>query len=251
LTFHLPNYIEAMHAVAYEKDDSLLTVGDEATELRYEDGALLLTFPAMSYYVQFEYYDSVILTKQDQARQLDFNFLAPYDIEKTTFQVQEPFQAENFSLTPTPSGSFTDGDGLIYDTIDVAGLASGDTFELKATYQRNTDQPSLQMINPTAGQTVNVVTSSEASAGESPITGYILVGAGLILLLGVGGYWWWSNQVKTLQTEEYRQPLPPSAAGTTPPATGRATSGFCYKCGTALHAGSNFCHACGAERREG
>ncbi len=246
LTFRLPDYVETMHAVAVERDDSLFTV---ESELSREDGASLLTFSATSQFVQFEYYDSVILAKQGQARQIDFNFSIPYDIEATTFQVQAPFQAQNFTLTPAPSGNFTDGDGLIYSIIDVAGLASGETFELTASYQRNTDTPSHQLINPTAGQTVDVLTSSEVSVNEQNLSlGYILVGVGIALLLGAGGYWWWSNQVTTPPTQEL-QPPPPKAARTPPPPPGRATGGFCYQCGTALHAGAKFCHACGAERR--
>ena len=259
LTFQLPGYIENMHAVAVENNGSLFSVEEEAVELNHQDDVLLLTFPTTTPVVYFEYYDPQILTKQNQDRQLDFSFFAPYNIETAILQVQEPFESTNFQLDPPPSSNFTNDNGLRYQVLTLTNMAPGDTIELSATYQRGTDLPSVQLAGSnvtehaeTASPAVSVITEAEVSANGNFNTGYILIGAGVLLLLGVGVYWWFSNRKQTAS------PQPRQAASKKRPAArtdekativNETSAGFCYKCGTPLRPESNFCHNCGAERR--
>ncbi len=268
LTFRLPGYIESMHAVAIERDEALFAVSSEAIEMRYEGDDLLLTFPSPSPKIQFEYYDPQILTRQDQTRQLTFAFATPYDIEMTTFEVQAPFQAEDFSLTPAASNTFVGSNGLQYNLIEVAGLASGETFELSVTYKRNTTEVSVKSLrSDTAENTANITAPAEASANNLTV-GYVLVGAGVGLLLGTGGYWWWSKRIKqetpssgrrparrkkrgAVVKSKVRQKPSASAVESARPATAAPQpGGFCYRCGSVLREDANFCHNCGAERRK-
>ena len=92
LTFRLPGYIETMHAVAIEENGSLISVDPGAIELTPQGDELLFTFPTRSPTVHFEYYDPVILTKQNESRTLKYNFLASYPVETATFEVQQPQQ---------------------------------------------------------------------------------------------------------------------------------------------------------------
>jgi hypothetical protein len=263
LTFRLPGYIGEMNAVAVERDGVLVDVDPEVIEQRREGDDLILTFPATSPRIQFEYYDPVILTRQNQTRQLAFQFSAPYSVEVVTFEVQEPLQAENFSLTPAPNDTFTGRDGLKYHTIQVADLAPADTFELTATYQRATTELSAQQLARNApSQPSNISVITEPSAGESFNLGSVLIGGGVLLLLIGGGYWWLSQR----QTEPARLPRrtarPKRRTKAKPARRGAGdnptehdepksatTGGFCYRCGTALRDDANFCHNCGAERR--
>lgn len=235
VTFRLPGYIEQMHAVAVERDGVLVDVNQDSIELIHNGDDLLLTFPSSSLNLQFEYYDPFILAKQNQTRQLAFDFSAPYEIEMTIFEVQQPFQAEEFTLLPEPVNSFTNSDGLRHYTIEVPDLAPGDTFKLSATYRRNTDEVSVQSIKShTPSQRLDISVVTEPSRSRIFDAGYIFIGAGVILLLVIGGYLW------------FRQ----TRAETEPYSMSEENSTFCYRCGTALQKDANFCHNCGAERHK-
>jgi hypothetical protein len=266
VTFRLPGYIQDMHAVAAEQDGQLVDVNPNAIELRREGEELLLTFTTPSPRFQFEYYDPLILTKQEQTRQLNFEFIAPAEIESTTFEVQEPVGTQNFALTPPPDNSFVGADGLRYNTIAVAGLKPGDAFTLTLTYQRDSNQLSIDrpetgtgLTGPPASRPVELGRKPETLLGEqSFLLGYILIGAGVILLGGTGVYWWWS----TRRSKELGRRRPPRRSlrpkpvssiqkqprQTSMPAPEQVTS-YCYRCGAPLRPDANFCHVCGAERR--
>jgi hypothetical protein len=219
LTFHLPGHIEKMNAVAVEQNGMLVDVAPASIALRRQDNELFVTFSAASPKIQLEYYDTAILTRQNADRQLNFEFLASYPVETGIFEVQEPRQAQNFSLTPAPGQTFTGSDGLTYHTIQVAGLTPPDKFELTATYRRATDQLSV----PGAAAPV------ETPAASNFNLGYLLIAVGVVLLLAAGGYWWGTKRRQSVR---------------------RLTGGFCYRCGAVLRDDANFCHACGAERRK-
>ena len=147
LTFRLPGYLEKMHVVAVEREGILVEVSPDFIELKKEGDHLLLSFSTPVPKIQFEYYDPVILTKQGQKRHLNFDFVAAYDVEKVTIQVQEPVQAENFSMTPAPSTSFTGNDGLKYNTVEIAGLAANETLTVTASYTRHSNELSAQNLS--------------------------------------------------------------------------------------------------------
>ena len=255
LTFRLPGYIEEMHAVAVERDGNLVDVDPAVIELRHEGEDLLLTFSTDSPNIQFEYYDPVILSKQDQNRQLAFQFAVPYALETAVFEVQEPVQAKDFSLTPEAGDTFIGRDGLTYHTIQRTDLTPPDTFELAAAYQRNTNELSTQQLTDRSGapaQDTSAVT--EAPAREDLNQGYVLIGGGVLLLLAVGGYWWWTSSRPAATGPSRRRATRPKSRrkgrqkerDKTPTV---ASGGFCYRCGTALRDDASFCHNCGAERR--
>lgn len=265
LTFRLPGYIENMHAVAVEQNGVLVDVNPETIELLREEDNLILTFPTPSRKVHVEYYDPVILTKADQNRQLVYRFSAPYPIETATFEVQEPFRAEDFSLTPRPGSTFIGNNGLRYDSIQVTKLTTAETFELSATYKRDTTEVSTQLLaDNTSSQSPGISVVAESPINENLNVGYLLIGVGVLLLLGTGGYWWWLRKMREDATPGRRPPTRPvrrkealvvakpeparrrreTTESTSPP-----LAGYCYRCGTALREDAQFCHVCGAERR--
>jgi hypothetical protein len=269
LSFRLPGYIEDMHAVAVEQDGNLVDVNPDSIELLSEGNETLFTFTTPSRRIQFEYYDPVILSQDGQTRQLDFRFSSPAEIDMTIFELQEPFGATEFSVTPPPDDSFISADGLKYNNLEVAGLTPGDTFSLTATYQRDSNELSVEAL----GRDSAVVSGPPLSepvdlddAGQDFTLGYLLIGAGLLLLVGTGVYWWWSTQGRTApefrstsskgrrrparrqkrRVENKREARQTPAR---PASSSEETAGFCYRCGAALRPDSNFCHVCGAERR--
>lgn len=261
LTFPLPGYLEKVFVVAIEQNGVLVEVKPETYELKREGDTLTLNFSTPSPKVQFEYYDPAILTRQDQQRQLKFNFTAPYATDKAAFHVQEPVQSEKFFLNPAPSSTFTGEDGLKYYKVEVAGLAAGEKFTLTAGYTRPTDDLSTQSLKPTNTEhaaDLNVITDT-STPNSTPTLGYILMGLGAVILLGMGGYWWRAKRVKTeapsrrppSAKERTEGPPPVRAATQAPTSTSANLSGsFCYHCGAALRPNTSFCHVCGAEQRK-
>ncbi len=256
LTFRLPGYLEKMHVVAVERDGALVEVSPDTIELRHEGDQLWLSFSTPVPKLQFEYYDPLILKKEGAKRQLKFDFEAPYAIERATFQVQEPLQAENFAATPTPNSSFTGNDGLKYNTVEIAGLAAKETFTLTANYTRPSDELSAPLVAGTnAEHAADLSVVAEPPANENLPLGYTLIGVGVVLLLGTAGYWWWSKQKGTTQTSrpgprQKRKATPKPVKVTSQAQPTFSASTFCYRCGAALRDDANFCHNCGAERRK-
>jgi hypothetical protein len=241
-----------MHAVAIEQNGTLVDIDPQTIDLRHEGDDLFLTFPTSSPNVQFEYYDPIILTKQDQTRDLAFQFSVPYSIETAIFQVQEPYQATDFSLTPEPSNTFVGQDSLKYHNIQQSGLAPEDTFALSAAYNRDTDELSVQKLSDSAASSpLEPSTTVEPPPDETLNLGYILIGAGVLLIIATAGYWWWSKQKATEPDLVRHRRVPrPGRRRTKSQDKPTTASGYCYRCGAALRADANFCHSCGAERRK-
>jgi hypothetical protein len=264
VTLRLPGYLEDFHVVATEQNGVLVEVERESIEWRKEDDTRLLTFSTSAPGIHVEYYDPQILTKQGQQRQLRFDFVSPYAVETATFQIQEPVQTEAFSMTPPPTSSFTGNDGLKYNVVEIAGLAGGEVFSLSASYNRSTDELSAgRLQSGTAEHAPDLSTTTETPPADNLMLGYVLIGVGVVLLLSVGAYWWWSTRMKPAIAQSRprarrspahprRQHKPGPGKTTGQPQTSapaELSSNFCYRCGTPLRDDSNFCHICGAERR--
>jgi len=243
LTFKFPPYIETMHAVAAERGGGLFSIQGDALKLNKTAAALELTVTTDSRSLQLEYYDPQILTQQGRQRQIDYTFNADYPVTLAHFQVQQPVQAGNFTVTPTASGSFTDQKGLSYQVIDTAGLKPGDPLQIKAAYTRATNQPSSELLT----ENIQVVTQPAPAAAPQFPWGYLLIGAGVVVLLATGGYWWWTNRAAA-PAPPRRTVLRPTLPKKRVKAGGQG--GYCHQCGAALRPDSNFCHACGTPRRK-
>ena len=264
VTLRFPDRIGDFHAIAIEQNGGLLNVAEENIQRTQKNGELLLTLTTESPNIHLEYYDPELLIKDGTARELNYSLTSDYPTTKGLFQVQVPYEAEGFSITPTAGNIFTDRNGFSYHSIETAELATGDQVEINATYLRNTDVPSVQFLPgnaPEHAADIQVITQEAARSTDFSL-GYILIGVGVLLLLITGGYWWWSmRQAKTATVA-----VPPQSG----PRAGRrgkrsserknrqkfaatkdSGSGYCFQCGTALRADAKFCHVCGAQRREG
>jgi hypothetical protein len=260
LTFRLPGHIERLHAVAYEQNGELLALVQDQIDLQQEGDVSVLTFPAQARRVQFEYYDPEILTRENQNRRLAFNFVAPYEVTNLTFDVQVPLQAENFSLTPEPTGNFTSQDGFTFYELETAGVAAGEPFELTATYSRNTDEVSIAALELSSEHAADIFVAQEAEPGPNFNLAYGLISLGLLLLLLSGGSYLWTQRVQRITSPQSAgpprpvQPRKKKESGKQPdkalPSAPVVTASFCYRCGTLLRPEANFCHVCGAERRK-
>ncbi|MCB0167178.1 MAG: zinc ribbon domain-containing protein [Anaerolineae bacterium] len=258
LTFSLPGSIDTMNAVAYGADNNLLTVEKDQIDMTYRDNMMFLTFSTPSPLVQLEYYDSEAITRQDQTRTFDYTFTAPYAVESAIFQVQQPAQAEAFSLKPETSNSFIDSNRLTYHVIEQANIAAGETVSVIATYQRPTEALTFELLTPVSEHAEDIIPVSTEPPQDSNVTiAYALTGIGAVLILAAAGHWWWTKSKSQSGPARRRPPRTgrrASQTGSTQSQANRAeepeSAGFCYNCGAALRADSHFCHKCGTKRRE-
>lgn len=256
VTFQLPGYLEKMHVVAVERNGGLVEMPPDAFELRLEGDQRLLTITASAPRLQFEYYDPAILKKEGSKRDLKFDFTASYAAEKFTFRVQEPGQAENFTTTPAASTSFSGTDGFKYHTIEIAGLAANEQITLAARYTKPTNELSAPVtVGANAEHAADLPAVSEPPANQNLTIGYTLIGIGVVLLLGVGGYWVWSKRIAPAAAARpragpKRKRVAKSVKVTAAVESASPAGKFCYRCGAALREDAGFCHVCGAERRK-
>lgn len=263
----LPGHIEEMNAVAVvDESGRLVNVPAETISLTQIGDVTLLTFQADSPRFQVEYYDPAVLSRQDSQRTLTFDLTVPYPAETMTVELQEPFQAEEFSLTPAETDFFVGQDGLTYHIIEVSAAEAGQTVAVQATYHRQIDTLSAEARLAPAGDELDiptepVVTSDGFSLFDGSIAGYVLIVAGVMLLVGTGVYWWWSSRRAAEEPVRRRpasgKPRRKSASkrqAASAPAPKKQPAGapaaYCHQCGAALRPGANFCHQCGAERRK-
>jgi hypothetical protein len=245
VSFYLPDHVETLHVVAYERNGNLVEAKAEDFTLTREGDQGLLTISSPSARFQFEYYDSKILSKEGQQRRLNLTFTPAHDVETALFQIQEPSQSQNFLLHPAPADRFTGNDGLQYQVINAGPLAAGAIFELAGEYQRGSDTLSRAALGADNAEHAADLAPVPIAETSNLVLGYTLIGVGLALLLAVGGWWLWT---KPAAAPETLRPKPGREVVDSPIP---AASGFCYRCGTALRPEANFCHTCGAERRKG
>jgi hypothetical protein len=260
VTFRLPGHVETMSAVAFEQNGSLFSVANDAIELSSVAGGRQLTFPVTTRRFQLEYYDPEVLTRQDQDRRLKFNFTSPYDVDRVTFQVQEPIQSEAFVMTPPPGDSFTDPNGLKYNSFEMAGMISGDSVELSAGYTRTIDESSVRLLG--VASEPNISPEDNEIESQNSLPGYLVLGTGVVVLVATIGAFWWSRKSNATEPRRRRpgsraarrkkRPAPKpgkaKAAAADSPAS-QPSAGYCYHCGTALRPEASYCHSCGATRR--
>jgi hypothetical protein len=262
LTFTLPGYVQEIHAIAERQDGRLVNVNPELVESVYEGDDLLLTFTAESPEVQFEYYDSVILVRQDQTRAYSYTLTAPYAVEVAALEVQHPVQASDVAVVPEPSETRVGTDGLSYSSLEATDLEPGDMLEVSVSYQRSGNELSVDLLQaqaPSAQPSPDEPAASEPSTSNAII--YAVAGAGVILLLWVV----WEVAVRPTfaqrsspvparrstarRQEQRRRARRKESTARAGDAAADSVVRFCHKCGSSLREDADFCHRCGAERR--
>ncbi len=258
VSFTLPATVQALHAVAYldEAQGTLLNI----PEYDFVDSAdgKVLSFATPSRRFQFEYYSSDLLSINGSARDISFSFTPSNDVANLTLELQQPTKAQAFTSDPLPSTTETGQDGLTYALYQVGAVSAGDSYSLQASYTRSTDNPSAGISVPSSPEQAPV---EIGGGGLKDNLGPILIAAGVLLLIGAFGYWFWSQRAVVMPEPALRQPSPRSqrqrssrkrqpsqSQSARRPESGEASALYCHRCGTKLRDDAQFCHACGAER---
>ena len=214
---------------------------------------LIYTLPQPGF--QVEYY--LDRPPSGDAREIKYTFEAPYPIGSLDIAIQQPPRATGFTVTPQSSGTEVRSDGLTYHLISRENLKAGDKLEIAISYTKTDSaltSPQLAVSSGTpsaAGAGASTAQPASAAAGVFAANWlpYLLIGLGLLVLVGLGAYWFLRQQQTVEPSPKAKRTPPPGEVRTPagPPVTGGAA--FCTQCGHRLGPDDRFCAQCGAIRK--
>ncbi|MDA1183989.1 MAG: zinc ribbon domain-containing protein [Acidobacteria bacterium] len=226
--------------------------GGQLLTLQYvrtvEGDTALIELTASQAYVQLEYYDPLI-ARDSASRSFSFTWHGDFDVQRFEVSLQQPHLAQNFTTVPEAPVATASADGLVYHALSRVGVARGETISVQASYEKVSDQLSVETLSPTAVpaplpalQPTPVTGGGAPPAGE---TGRVVVGALVVAAAAV---------IAGLMFRTRRQARSAAAASASARATGSAlpseSSGeakkkFCTQCGSGVNRGDRFCRFCG------
>jgi hypothetical protein len=228
------------------------TVNDPAKGLlsqqwQLQDGKVTYSLPQPGFHVEY-YVDRPV---SGDKREIVHTFEAPYPIKSLEIAVQQPARATDFSMTPTPGRTTTGADGLTYHFVTLENLGAGEKRDIAVSYVKTDSglsSPQLALTSATPAPQA----AAQAPAQAKPATPWLpilLIGVGLLVLIGIGVYWFLSRRQpvapsKTVRPTVASAPRQPAIQ----PAPGRAAV-FCTQCGNPLRPDDRFCPKCGAPRK--
>lgn len=175
LRFALPSGA-AIHAVAYRLPDGQLanapfSVGADA---------LTMTSPNGTFHVEF--YDPALMREGDE-RHYTLEWRSEYDVGNLIWEVQQPAEASNLSITPGESTLTVDSYGLPLYRIVAGPVLAGEAVHLEVRYTRPTSALTADLLQ--AG-----TQTATAPQGLSNTIFLILVGVIAAALAGIAGYFY-------------------------------------------------------------
>ncbi len=237
VTVRIPARVGEPHAVAVaEADGSLLVAPYERT---VEGDWALLHITASTPALQIEYYDP--LRRDGDQRQYTFQWPGSPAVEHMVLRVQQPPNAQQFTLTPSTSPAQRGEDGLMYYVSDLGQLDEGETFTLDLTYTKPNDDLTVQslQVQPSAP-----LAEAKGQVNVSDWLPWVLGALGVLLIAG-GLIWYWRSGTETTSSRPKRRHRPRRPAATTPPDEAR----YCPQCGARAQPGDRFCRHCGTPLR--
>jgi len=221
---------------------------------------MTIAFDAPAAYFQFEYYDTS-LDLTSATRRYSFGTTAPMPIETLILQVQEPAGASDLSMTPVVEDPQVGADGLAYFEASLTGLAAGEPIALDLTYNKSTDELSVDALSPVV--TPQLPTPSSQPQVDNGTLSAIAAVAGA-LLLGGGVFWYLRMRNPPAEVQPDPGPRPRTQSRGQPPrpkevrphgpeaeaaASDSAAIPYCHECGAQGQSDDRFCRNCGTELR--
>ncbi len=242
----IPAAVGDPNAVAVRQDGGQL-FNAEYTRVAEGDWATIF-FSARFREIQIEYYDPLI-ERQGDTRQYQFVWPGDYPIDNLRILVQQPTGAENVTTFPRLSSITQDAFGLSYYGGEIGSVAAGETFNLTITYDKQTDDLTVNFLPIDSSEPVSVETAGRLSLTEMLPWGVGILGV-LVILIGVA--WYWLTGRKGQGGRPARRRRPPRRKVMEPELhemEDDARSVFCHQCGKRALSGDKFCRACGTKLR--
>lgn len=251
LTLRIPAAVGEPNAVAARPPDS------QPLNAAYDYQVLgewaYISFSANFPEVQLEYYDPEII-REDSARTFTFNWPGDYAAENVVMLVQQPIGASNVSTLPRLTSVTQDARGMLYLQGEIGAVAEGETFSMTVTYEKQSDDLSVNFLQIESAAPLTVETEGRMTADSALPWAMGILGLAIIVL---GGYWYWSTgrqhsrkpkqkpaRVAQAQSNRTRF-LEPELHDPAP----EEPSNFCHECGKRNKPDDKFCRSCGTKLR--
>jgi hypothetical protein len=236
VAFYIPASA-VLTATAYQDESQQFLNTDPPMISDAGNGLKRVTFRVPRPHFHLEYYHDAIQGAPDKT--IEFAYTALLPVDSVQLQVQQPLRADNFEIAPAAALISEGMHDFKYYIFNYPGIAADQVLKLQISYTKTDPNPSIEnVVPPETAPQANPVANAVAT---EPSQLYLLIGAGIILALGLLALWMWYTR---------RQPhlAFAGATGGVGKKAERAT-GFCGQCGGVLHAGDNFCPKCGKKQR--
>ncbi len=232
VTFRIPAAAGQPTAVAERQTDGqLITL---PFERRVEGDTAFIELTANRPVVQMEYYDPA-LEREGALRSFTFTWSSDHDVGALSVSAQQPDLAQNLTTTPPATTQAPAVDGLMYHTISLGARKSGESVDVRLSYEKVSDQLSTETMPAAAPIPSAPVAGPGGGTSDTQIV--VIVMAALMVVAIIAG----AGVLRSRRRLSRTGGLAPGAAA--------SASRFCTQCGEAGGPGDRFCHLCGASLR--
>lgn len=236
-------------AVAERAPDGSLLNAEYVTANVGNEVAVTLTLQQPTF--RLEYYDATLNLSGD-ARQYNFQWLAPVAANTASIRVQTPAQASGMQVLPNFSGAAVGEYGLNYYSAQLGAISVGQALTAQVSYSKSGSTLTVDEINvaqPQAAPAAVVAPTATPDYTLWIVGGVILVSVGLI----VGAVWFSRHPSSTIRmpAKHQRSRKPAPSVSKVHSANGATAQRFCTQCGQALTPADRFCRHCGVPVKAG
>ena len=213
--------------------------------VRTVDGdTALIELTASQPLVQLEYYDPLI--ERDGAnRSFSLTWHGDFEVQDFEISLQQPHLAQNFTTVPEAPVATASGDGLVYHALSRVGVARGETIQVQASYEKASDQLSVETLAPssTPPPTPASVPTAVAGGAAAPAGGAGRVAVGALLAAAAAVVI--GLIFRTRQQAGKASPSTSPGRAIPPESSSESKREFCTQCGSGVIRGDRFCRSCG------
>ena len=234
VSFRIPAAAGPPTAVAERQTDGQLISLPFERRVEGDGDTAFIEFTANRRVVQMEYYDPA-LERDGALRSFTFTWSSSHDVGALSVSAQQPDLAQNLTTTPPATTQAAGVDGLMYHTISLAALKSGESVDVRLSYEKVSDQLSTETMP--AAAPIPSAPMAGPGGGTSDTQIVVIVMAALMVVAIIAG-------AGVLRSRR-RLPRPGGLAR----GAAAGASRFCTQCGAAGAAADRYCHRCGAAFR--
>lgn len=185
---------------------------------------------------QLEYYAD--LTMQDQVRSFRYEWPGTVALGGLSYEVQQPVEATEFSVSPAPDSQGPGPFGLDYATAELGPQPAGSQLAIEVSYQKS----GSRLSQPAQGEPLAPIPAvTPELPGQLP---YLLAGGGVVLVAAGVIYYLRGRSRSRPAPRALRRPAPSSGPEL------EVSAVYCHQCGTKAKVNDSFCRNCGNRLRQ-
>jgi hypothetical protein len=241
----IPSEVGEPYAVAWQDENGQLLVADFMSESQADWQIITLTSGGLSaqleYYIDYEVSESI--------RSFSFSWPEGFAVEDLSYEVQEPINAQDFTIYPTPNRSITGNDDLVYHFADLGPVAINASISIEFTYSNPSNQLSFDSISaPVPLPQTSPVVGEGGTPDIYEIMPWLLGGLGVVLV-AVGGYFYLQSRRRPVAVKRERRRTSRRKPSEQEEGLVDSSIIYCHQCGTRASVSDHFCRHCGVSLR--